>query len=118
MGEFDLFGEQLEKFNGLLAENGLIGKFKPAKYPIEVEIERDMIARGQTSMFDDEEDKKLHRETKIVLRFPIGAVTVQFVGKIIIAEKTLNKIKSQAKKLHDLYLQGFFASEKGRFEEE
>ena len=116
MGEFDLFGEQLEKFNGLLAENGLIGKFKPAKFPIEVEIERDMISRGQTSMFDEGEEDKLP-PTKIVLQFPIGAMTVQFVGKIVLAEKTLNKIKSQAKKLHDLYLQGFFASEKRQFED-
>jgi hypothetical protein len=115
MGEFDLFGEELEKFNGLLAENGLVGKFKPSRFPIEIEIERDQIARGQTSMFDDAEEKL--PPTKIVLQFPIGAMTVQFVGKIILAEKTLNKIKSQAKKLHDLYLQGFFASEKRQFED-
>ena len=116
MGEFDLFGEQLEKFDGLLAENGLVGKFKPAKFPIEVEIERSIVARGQASMFDDGEEAKLP-PTKIVLQFPIGAMTVQFVGKIILAEKTLNKIKSQAKKLHDLYLQGFFASEKSQYED-
>ena len=114
MGEFDLFGEQLEKFNGILAENGLVGKFKPQKFPIEVEIVQDMFARGQMSMLDDEEGNL--PPTKIVLQFPIGAMTVQFVGKIILAEKTLNKIKSQAKKLHDLYLQGFFASEKRQFE--
>ena len=107
MGEFDLFGEQMEKFNGLLAENGLVGKFKPAKFPIEIEIERNESARGQMSMLDDEAGNL--PPTKIVLQFPIGAMTVQFVGKIILAEKTLNKIKSQAKKLHDLYLQGFFA---------
>ncbi len=116
MDEFNLFGEQLEKFNGLLAENGLVGKFKCTRFPIEVEIERDMVSRGQTSMFDEEEDEKLNPQTRIVLRFPIGAMTVEFVGKIVLAEKTLNKIKSQAKKLHDLYLQGFFASEKIKYE--
>ncbi len=115
MDEFNLFGEQLEKFNGLLAQSGLEGKFKPAKFPIEIEIERVMNVRGQTSMFDDEEEQSAP-QSKIVLRFPVGAMTVTFVGKIILAEKTLNKIKSQAKKLHDLYLQGFFASEKRKFE--
>ncbi len=118
MGEFDLFGEQLEKFDGLLAENGLIGKFKPAKYPIEVEISRNEVAKGQVGMFDNEAEEEIYRDTRIVLRFPIGAVAVQFFGKITIAEKTLNKIKSQAKKLHDLYLQGFFASEKARYAQE
>lgn len=116
MDEFDLFGEQLEKFNGLLAENGLVGKFKCSRFPIEIEIERDELSRGQRSMFDEEEAGETNPQTRIVLRFPIGAMTVEFVGKIILAEKTLNKIKSQAKKLHDLYLQGFFASEKIKYE--
>lgn len=116
MDEFNLFGEQLEKFNGLLAENGLVGKFKCTRFPIEVEIERDMVSRGQASMFDEEEDESLTQKTRIILRFPIGAMTVEFVGKIVLAEKTLNKIKSQAKKLHDLYLQGFFATEKIKYE--
>ena len=115
MGEFDLFGEQLEKFNGLLAENRLVGKFQCSKFPIEVEIEPDEVARNQTSMFEEDDGTKLP-PSKIVLRFPIGAMTVTFIGKIVLAEKTLNKIKSQTKKLHDLYLQGFFASEKMRFE--
>lgn len=116
MGEFDLFGEQLEKFNGLLAENGLTGTFRCTRFPIEVEIERDEVSGGQASMFEDEEENATNPQTRIVLRFPIGAMTVEVVGKIILAEKTLNKIKSQAKKLHDLYLQGFFASEKIKYE--
>ncbi|MBE6912118.1 MAG: hypothetical protein E7473_06315 [Ruminococcaceae bacterium] len=116
MREFDLFEEQRVKFEGLLAANGLIGKFHPAKFPIEVEITRDEIAKGQVGLFDGGEDETIYRETKIILRFPIGAVVVQFFGKITVEEKTLNKIKSQAKKLHDLYLQGFFASEKARYE--
>ena len=118
MNAFELFNEQMEKFNGMLAENGLVGDFCAEKYPIEVEVKRNAVAAGQMRMFDNESEQTIYRETRIVLTFPVGAVGVHFVGKIAISEKTLNKIKSQAKKLHDLYLQGLFATLKADEDQE
>ena len=110
MNAFKLFEEQLDKFQEELAASGLVGEFHAEKYPIEVEVRRNAVASGQQSMFDNDAEKTVYKETRIVLTFPVGVVGVHFVGKIAIAEKTLNKIKSQAKKLHDLYLQGLFAT--------
>ena len=111
MNKFELFNEKLEKFKGMLAENGLVGEFRAEQYPIEIEVERDASA-AQIGMFSDKSKDAMFRETKIVLTFPVGAVGVHFFGKLVIADKTLNKIKSQGKKLHELYLQGFFAEMK------
>ena len=117
MREFDLFDKQMVNFEELLAENGLTAKFKKDGYPIEVEIRKAFDKSGQIGMFM-ETDKDKNENSRIVVRFPIGAVNVQFHGKISITEKFLNKIKSQTKKLHDLYLQGFFAMVKKEVEED
>ncbi len=108
MREFDLFDKQMVNFEEFLAENGLTAKFKKDGYPIEIEIRKAFDRSGQIGMFETDNDGK-KENSRIVIRFPVGAVTVEFLGKISITEKLLNKIKSQAKKLHDLYLQGFFA---------
>lgn len=111
MNKFTLFDARLEKFKGMLAENGLVGEFRAEHYPIEIEVKRDASA-AQIGMFSDKSKDEMFRETRIVLTFPVGAVGVHFFGKLVIADKTLNKIKSQGKKLHELYLQGFFAEMK------
>lgn len=117
MNKFVLFNEKLEKFKGMLAENGLVGEFRAEQYPIEIEVKRNE-ASAQIGMFSDDSENPMFRETKIVLTFPVGAVGVRFFGKLVIADKTLNKIKSHAKKLHELYLQGFFAEMKEAEDEE
>lgn len=109
MDEFKLYDEQLEKFQGILAENGLVGEILTQKYPIEVEVKRNPRDTMQVGLFKDAMEDTAHRETKLVLTFPIGETRIRFFGKLELKDKTLNKIKSNANKLRDLYLQGLFA---------
>jgi hypothetical protein len=109
MDEFKLYDEQLEKFQGILAENGLVGEILTQKYPIEVKVKRNPRDTMQLGLFKDAMEDTAHRETKLVLTFPIGETRIRFFGKLELKDKTLNKIKSNANKLRDLYLQGLFA---------
>lgn len=106
--KFDIFNVQLTKFQEVLAEHQLTCEFRTDRYPIELEVKRDTEADNQGTLFNSSEASSA--DARLILTFFLTGVAVEIVGRFVISENLMNKIKSNGKKLRDAYLQAFFAT--------
>lgn len=93
----------------LLNDNQLVRRFNPDRYPITLTISPDVSPEAQMTMYSMAEDGASSRDAKLVFSFPVGEIGIRIVGRLIMSDALMNKIKGLAKKMHYLYLQGQFA---------
>lgn len=93
----------------LLDDNQLVRKFNTDGYPITLTITPNVSPEAQMTMFATAEDGASSRDAKLVFSFPVGEIGIRIVGRLIMSDALMNKIKGLAKKMHYLYLQAQFA---------
>lgn len=98
-----------DKLVELLNDNQLVRRFNPDHYPITLTISPDISPEAQMTMYSMAEDGASSRDAKLVFSFPVGEIGIRIVGRLIISDALMNKIKGLAKKMHYLYLQAQFA---------
>lgn len=104
--EFSIIDDKLVE---VLEANQLIRKFNTDKYPITMTISPNVSLDAQMTMHSIAEDGVSSEDAKLVFTFPVGEIGIRMVGRLIISDALMSKIKSFAKKMHYLYLQGMFA---------
>ena len=108
---FNKYEAQANKMENLMAANGLLHTFKTNIYPITMVIQPNAAPDEQMAMFETDESGISSPDARLVLQFPVGEVVVRAYGRrLIISDALLNKIKNQAKKMRDLWLQADFAA--------
>ena len=60
-------------------------------------------------LFETSTDGVSSQDAKLVLQFLVGEIVVRVYGRLIISDALMGKIKNQAKKMRDLWLQANFA---------
>lgn len=98
-----------DKLVELLDDNQLVRKFNTDGYPITLTITPNVSPEAQMTMFAMAEDGASSRDAKLVFSFPVGEIGIRIVGRLIMSDALMNKIKGLAKKMHYLYLQAQFA---------
>ena len=93
----------------LLEDHQLIRKFNTDSYPITLTITPNTSPEAQMTMYSMAEDGASSRDAKLVFSFPVGEIGIRIVGRLIMSDALMNKIKGLAKKMHYLYLQAQFA---------
>lgn len=106
---FTDFNSVDSKLVELLEDNQLIRKFNTDAYPITLTITPNVSPEAQMAMYSMAEYGASSRDAKLVLSFPVGEIGLRIVGRLIISDALMNKIKGLAKKMHYLYLQAQFA---------
>lgn len=109
MKYFDLFDAEKNKLDLLLAENNLVCEFRAKTYPITLTISPDASPEGQMELFAVSEDGATSPDARLTMTFPVGEIGMRIVGRLVLTDSLLNKIKTSAKKLHKAYVEGFFA---------
>lgn len=104
--DFNVIDNKLVK---LLDEHQLVRRFNTDNYPITLTISQNVSPEAQMTMYSTAEDGASSRDAKLVFSFPVGAIGIRIVGRLIISDDLMNKIKGLAKKMHYQFLQGYFA---------
>ncbi len=107
---FEKFDAQANKMANLMDANGLLHTFCADKYPITMTVQPNTTPSEQMEMFDTSTDGVSSDDAKLVLQFFVGEIVVRVYGRLIISDALMGKIKNQAKKMRDLWLQADFAS--------
>ncbi len=110
MNCFYKYEAEAEKMETLLIENGLLFDFNTETYPLTMTVQPNTTPDEQMAMFEQATDGVSSQDAKLVLQFPVGEIVVRVYGRLVISDNLLNKIKNQAKKMHYLWLQGYFAT--------
>lgn len=110
MNHFEKFEAQQDKLANVLEANGLLHKFKTDSYPMSLTIMQNTAPDVQMALYETETDGVSSRDAKLVLTFPVGEIGVRVYGRLIISDTLMNKIKNHGKKMRDLYLQGYYAT--------
>lgn len=110
MSFFDKFTAQEEKLDKLLSKNELLYDFDTGSYPITLTVFPNAAPDSQMAMFEQSTDGVSSQGAKLVFQFPVGEIGVRVYGRLIISDALMGKIKNQAKKMRDLWLQADFAA--------
>ena len=109
MNYFEDFTAYDNKLGELLTGVNLIHKFDTSHYPITMTIYPDVSPAAQMEMFATSDDGATSRDARLIFSFPVGEIGVKMIGRLVLSDDLLNKIKGIAKKMHKAYLEGFFA---------
>ena len=93
----------------LLEDHQLIRKFNTDSYPITLTISPNVSPEAQMTMYSMAEDGASSRDSKLIFTFPVGEIGIRIIGRLIMSDDLMNKIKGLAKKMHSFYCQAFFA---------
>ena len=107
---FDKYEAQANKMENLMAKNGLLHTFSTNTYPITMTVQPNTAPDEQMVMFETASDGVSSQDAKLVLQFLVGEIVVRAYGRLIISDALMGKIKNQAKKMRDLWLQADFAA--------
>lgn len=107
---FDKYEAQANKMENLMQANGLLYTFSTNSYPITMTVQPNLTPDAQMAMFETSSDGVSSQDAKLVLQFLVGEIVVRVYGRLIISEALMGKIKNQAKKMRDLWLQTDFAA--------
>lgn len=107
---FAKYDDQVNKMENIMDANGLFHTFKTNSYPITMIVQPNNSPAAQMEMFDTSDDGVSSQDAKLVLQFFVGEIVVRVYGRLIISDALMGKIKNQAKKMRDLWLQADFAS--------
>lgn len=110
MSYFDKFTAQEEKLDNLLSKNELLYDFDTDSCPITLTVFPNAAPDSQMAMFEQSADGISSKDAKLVFQFPVGEIGVRVYGRLIISDALMGKIKNQAKKMRDLWLQADFAA--------
>ena len=111
MGFFDKFNEQNNKLGNVLEENGLLHTFSTKSYPLTLTISQNQAPEAQMALYEQGNGDISSSDAKLVLTFPVGEIGVRVYGRLIISDTLMGKIKNHGKKMRDLYLQGYYATQ-------
>ncbi len=111
MNYLEDFMDYDHKLGELLAGVNLIHKFDASNYPITMTIYPDVSPAAQMMMFATGDDGATSRDARLMFSFPVGEIGVKMIGRLVLSDDLLNKIKGIAKKMHKAYLEGFFAEQ-------
>lgn len=106
---FDKYEVQANKMRNLMEENGLLHTFQTDRYPITMTVQPNNSASDQMQLFETSTDGVSSQDAKLVLQFLVGDIVVRVYGRLVISDALMGKIKNQAKKMRDLWLQADFA---------
>jgi len=103
--------DEYEKLEKLCVNNAMEFHVRKDAYPVRFTIGPRLIETGQMSLVDEAPQNEVRME------FVFGEeLSVSFVGDFVIDDDLLNKIKSQVKKLHYIWLQIWFRDKNARWE--
>lgn len=111
MGFFDKYNEQKNKLDNILEENYLLCTFNTKSYPLTLTVVPNQTPDAQMALYETEKDGVSSQDARLVLTFPVGEVGIRIYGRLIISDNLMNKIKNNGKKMRDLYLQGYYATQ-------
>lgn len=109
MSYFTKYAEQEERLNALLVKNKLLYNFSTQSYPITLTVFPDTTPDAQMAMFGKSTDGVSSQDARLVFQFFVGEIGVRVYGRLVISDELMDKIKNQAKKMRDLWLQADFA---------
>lgn len=107
---FEKYEAQANKMENLMSKNGLLHSFNTNSYPITMTIQPNTTPDAQMAFFEMSDDGVSSQDARLVLQFLVGEIVVRVYGRLIISEALMSKIKNQAKKMRDLWLQADFAA--------
>lgn len=116
MSYFTKYAEQEEKLDALLAKNELLYDFNTQSYPITLTVYPDTTPDAQMAMFGKSTDGVSSQDARLVFQFFVGEIGVRVYGRLVISDELMDKIKNQAKKMRDLWLQADFAARREQAE--
>ena len=111
MSFFKAFNEQSNKLAKVLDENGLLHTFSTKTYPMTLTISQNQDPEAQMALYEQDKGDISSSDAKLVLTFPVGEIGVRVYGRLCISDTLMGKIKNHAKKMRDLYLQGYYAAQ-------
>lgn len=110
MSYFTKYDEQEKKLDALLAKNELLYRFSTQSYPITLTVFPNITPDAQMAMFEQSTDGVSSQDARLVFQFFVGEIGVRVYGRLVISDELMDKIKNQAKKMRDLWLQADFAA--------
>lgn len=111
MNYFAPFKSVKNKLDELLAGYMLVATWRELDYPLKLVISPDASPEAQMSLLGDEEGS-ISPNARLCYTFSLDDINVELDGRLAVPESLMSKIMGYAKKMHHLWLEGFFAAVK------
>ena len=103
------FKKAEEKLASTLLDENLVHTFSTKAYPITLIVSNDKSPGAQMEFYATAEDGKSSADAVLKLIFKLDGLKIQTDSRFVIGDALMNKIKGQAKKMYQAYLEGYFA---------
>lgn len=113
MKAYDEFNILSSKMDKLLKEQHMTCYFDRSGYPIVLTI-RPQTAEGAQMELYAQDRETCSADASLKYRFYIEGIEVKIIGRLLLSDDVMNKIKSLAKKMVAAYLFGYFAERRER----
>lgn len=110
MSYFEPFEKVLEKMLDKLAEYGLVATWQHQKFPLTLVVSPNASPESQVNLLGADSEGAMSPDARLRYIFGVDHVDVQMDGRISLPDSVINEIKSCAKKMHYLWLQGYHAN--------
>ncbi|MEG2526679.1 MAG: hypothetical protein RSA62_05610 [Oscillospiraceae bacterium] len=109
MNYFSPFQEVKEKLDDLIAEHHLVATWKMLDYPLRLIVYPNSSPEAQMTLLESSE-RTASSNARLCYTFDLNQINVAIEGKLNLPDSLMNSIKTYAKKMHYLWLQGYFAA--------
>lgn len=113
MKAYSEFNNLSSKLDDLLGKHYLTYDFDSSKYPIVLTIRPNNSQDAQMELYTQDRET-CSADAALKYRFHIDGIEIKIIGRLLLADEVMNKIKSLAKKMVAAYLFGYFAERRER----
>ena len=99
-----------DKLAELLAEKNLLHVLDRSRYPITLTVTQNQTPDAQMEIWASADGSTSSRDSVLRFIFHLDDLEIQTSSRLVISDSLMNKIKTQAKKIHAAYVHAYFAS--------
>lgn len=113
MKAYSEFNNLSSKLDELLEKQYMTYDFDASSYPIVLTIRPNTSQDAQMELYTQDQET-CSVDAALKYRFHIDGIEIKIVGRLLLSDAVMNKIKNLAKKMVAAYLFGYFAEQRNR----